>query len=434
MPAPLAPTTPASPPPARTAALVSVGGSTEPVLLSLRTLRTDVVWYFCSPQSRVLAEDLHRQLEWRPLPDFIEVERFEELGPCYAALRDALPRLLHSWRLGREHVTVDYTGGTKTMSAALVLAAVEHLHQFCYVGGTGRDKAGLGTVASGTEVLRLQPNPWRELGVREADRIGLLWQSGSWDEAAAALDALVALHPRPERCGVLAGIARATAARHRFDFKSAADTFARAASKVKQVFESDGATEPVAYVESARKLCEACREKSGTVSEPEVLLRELIDNSLRTASLGRYDDAAARLYRAIEMQAQLWLAAATDGAFHNGRLRSGQSLPDKLVGCPVCAPSADGRVDLAMEELFRALAWLGHPQAKVVIEEIDTSPAKSRWRHATARRNTSILAHGVLPVGPEGFADLRSIATGLVGLAVTHEANPIPPFQPSWLR
>src|SRR5690606_23536159 len=144
---------------------------------------------------------------WTPFAEFIEVARFEERGPCYAALRGALPRMLQHWRIGPGNVTVDCTAGTKTMSAALALAAVEHFHQFCYVGGKDRDKAGLGIVASGSEVLRRQPNPWQELGVREVERMALVWQKGSWDEAADMLESLAGVHPRPERCRVLAGIA-----------------------------------------------------------------------------------------------------------------------------------------------------------------------------------------------------------------------------------
>jgi len=54
------------------------------------------------------------------------VARFEELGPCYRALRAEIPGLLRKWRIEPGEVLVDYTCGTKTMSAALVLAGLEH--------------------------------------------------------------------------------------------------------------------------------------------------------------------------------------------------------------------------------------------------------------------------------------------------------------------
>lgn len=189
----------------RTAALVSVGGSPEPVLRSLRELRPDVVWYFCSGSSRSLAEEIHRHIDGQPLSDFIEIARFEELGPCYVALREALPRLLRHWSVEAGNVTVDYTGGTKTMSAALVLAATEVFANFSYVGGTQRDKAGTGIVLAGTERVHHQPNPWHELAIRELEQSATLWAARQYHAVAALLrrtKSQVPLEQRPafERC------------------------------------------------------------------------------------------------------------------------------------------------------------------------------------------------------------------------------------------
>ncbi len=88
-----APCTSAAPPPIA-AALVSVGGAPAPILHVLRHHRPAHVWYFCSGGSRPNADDIQHQLEWQPQARFIEVERFEELGPCYRELRRKLPDIL----------------------------------------------------------------------------------------------------------------------------------------------------------------------------------------------------------------------------------------------------------------------------------------------------------------------------------------------------
>ena len=69
------------------AALVSVGGSPAPILHVLRLYRPTHVWYFCSAGSRAIADAIHSELDWPLDRDFVEVERFEELGPCYRELR-----------------------------------------------------------------------------------------------------------------------------------------------------------------------------------------------------------------------------------------------------------------------------------------------------------------------------------------------------------
>ena len=82
------------PDPTITAALVSIGGSPAPVLHVLRQHCPAHVWYFCSAGSRVNAEAIQAVLDWHPQARFIEVARFEELGPCYRELRRKIPEIL----------------------------------------------------------------------------------------------------------------------------------------------------------------------------------------------------------------------------------------------------------------------------------------------------------------------------------------------------
>jgi CRISPR-associated protein (Cas_Cas02710) len=76
------------------AARVSVGGAPAPVQHVLRQHRPAHVWYFCSADSRANADEIQRQLDWHPQARFIEVEKFEELGPCYRELRRKIPEIL----------------------------------------------------------------------------------------------------------------------------------------------------------------------------------------------------------------------------------------------------------------------------------------------------------------------------------------------------
>lgn len=92
------------------AALVSVGGSPAPVLHVLHQHRPAQVWYFCSAGSRANADAIQAQLDWHPQARFIEVERFEELGPCYRELRRKLLEMLAESRVSPRDVLVDYTG------------------------------------------------------------------------------------------------------------------------------------------------------------------------------------------------------------------------------------------------------------------------------------------------------------------------------------
>lgn len=116
------------------AILVSLGGSPEPVIFSLNQQQPEYVLLFVSPETAPQSQDIVRALTYRCQDvDRIVTPTAEDLNVCYSSLRAQLPEKLAQWGVREDEVVVDYTGGTKTMSAALVLATVERVHRYCYV-------------------------------------------------------------------------------------------------------------------------------------------------------------------------------------------------------------------------------------------------------------------------------------------------------------
>jgi len=417
---------------------VSVGGAPAPILKVLESHRPLYVWYFCSGDSRKIADQIHAQLTWRPDRDFIEVERFEELEVCYRELRLHLPELLRKWKVAPETVLVDYSGGTKAMSAALVLAATELFQQFSYVGGAQREKAGLGIVVDGQERVLYQNNPWSELAIREVERVRDLWDNGLFESAARVLEQTAPRVPQRPLFETLASVAHGTAARHRLDFGHTAERLGPAVKDIPKLY--DRIADPRRYdrvadfglldfVKRSLSICQACKTEEVSVD----LMREILDNALRTAKQGRYEDAAARLYRAMEMQAQLWLSEASNGSFINGHLRKNARVPAALAGWEPSRPNEDGEVKLSLELCFCAIHRLGDARAEKVMNDLRLGRKGSRWRRATEKRNASILAHGVAPISADGFNEMKEIAAEFLGFDLTREANPIPDFDTRWV-
>jgi len=411
------------------ACLVSVGGSTEPVFHTLRTNRPTLVAYFCSAGSRQLAERIQSELDFAPLAEFFEIGAHEELGPCYSALRTWIPTWLQRHTLAPDEVVVDYTGGTKTMSAALVLAATEHFSRFSYVGGTQRDKAGTGIVITGTERIHYQGNPWQELAVREIDRARALWAEQQYVAAGAILRAAkphVPLQQRPAFDCVI-DLATALADRLALQLHAAAQRFEKLANKLQKRPPAQSA--PMQVLEAHDRLISFCalaasrlsssEATTGPAADPHLQLRELLDNAILTARLGRYDDASARLYRALELYGQNELARLTDGVFQLGQLKSG-TLPPSVATCSVFSDTTTAvqkaQDGIALEDVYRVLAHLDHHAAAIAKAEFDGPDAlKSSWRQATQRRNQSILAHGIQPVSERGFKDLAVLIQEITG-------------------
>lgn len=404
------------------------------------------IWFFCSEQSRPFAvEALHEiGLEFPERAvggEYIVENQFEVLNACYRTLRQQIPLLLHKYSIAREAVLVDYTGGSKPMSAALVLAATEFFQNFAYVGGV-RDKDGVGRTLPGQEQLVEQTtNPWAVLAVRELGRIADLWKGLQFEAAASLLRTTAGQVPKINkvRFQTFAKVADAMAARHRLDLREARALLESVHDTQKEVtpmgalFDGREDFELLSQLEAIQGVMRKCLENGGANT---TLLRELLDNALRTASQGRYEDAAARLYRALEMQGQLWLKETSRGFFESGRCKA-----DKVEALFTTFPELDreqwgktdrdGRLNLGLEQLFRCLCALKDARALRIVEDMDTKG--SRIRSVTKTRNEGILAHGVASVGQAGFEEMKKIAQEFFGMDFSQEAHPMLAFDLRWL-
>lgn len=425
------------------ACLISVGGSTEPILHVLQTYRPEFVAYVCSPASRAHLPEIQACLDFNPRTDILEVAAFEDLGPCYAALRTWLPGWLGLHDIQPDEVMVDYTGGTKTMSAALVLAATEVFSHFSYVGGAQRDQAGTGRVITGSERLHYQGNPWRELAVRELEQAGQLWRLQQYDAVIALFRRARTQmpreqHPALERATLLAG---ALADRLSLQLPAAARKLDDLARKLRKSPASaagiDARAALLSFCERGSRRFSAASGLSGPSSDAVAQLRELLDNALLTAELGRYDDGAARLYRALELFGQNELSRLTDSAFALGRLKA-ETIPMALKNfAPFSGPDGweAARRGISLEQVYRALAHLDHPAGRRAVAEFDGPDAlRTPWRQGTQRRNQSILAHGLQPVGADGFKALAALVADYTAEDLSRVDLNAPTFDPAWFH
>jgi len=139
--------------------IISLGGSPDPLKKSITEHRPERLIFFASHESNAkLGEVLHVE---GYKPDKIETEITENpnsLYECYKTARRCVDRAARSGVPDSE-IMVDYTGGTKVMSAALLLATAGCTYSFNYVGGDTRTKDGLGIVQNGHEIMYADMNP-----------------------------------------------------------------------------------------------------------------------------------------------------------------------------------------------------------------------------------------------------------------------------------
>ena len=105
-----------------TALIISVGGSMEPVVYSIRQRAPDYVCFLASQRSMDLIAEIKRASSQTAPDRKIIVDDAEDLAHCYEKALECFDWVEH------QHpgclTIVDVTGGTKAMSAALAIAAV----------------------------------------------------------------------------------------------------------------------------------------------------------------------------------------------------------------------------------------------------------------------------------------------------------------------
>ncbi|MFN4244121.1 MAG: TIGR02710 family CRISPR-associated CARF protein [Tepidisphaerales bacterium] len=401
----------------------SVGGSPEAVAASIRAHQPQRLLLWCSERTKPHADQACTLASFEKTRTDREVLRDpEDLATC---VEDARTLTDHVTRWCDHHgekakVLVDFTGGTKIMSAALALVSQRWPCEFSYIGGTSRTKDGTGVVQPESEQVKRCANPMDLLGYQRVDDAIRLFNQGLAGAAASILD--------PEKHGsgntkerfkqrvarvrqLLAGYANWDAFRHR----NAAASFNDALKNWDAITESvrdDGKLE--ATVERHKTWCERLLSDDGQVRIGIETLRDLLANAKRRAALQLFDDAVARLYRVIEGFAQWKLLQKGIDASNVEICKLPPGLREKWERCAV-----DGRVRLGLQDAYELLRAEDPDAAEPFFAnklETQTSPLVSR--------NQSVLAHGWSPVTKASYEQLEKAVGKLLGdLASTDDLN-----------
>lgn len=388
--------------------IASVGGSPEPIIASIKHWRPDRVLFVVSPES---APEVEQRIlpglarEGIPLGhgqfDLHRVSDGQDLQSCVQDLRPLHDDIRRWQQRGSQFsIVVDYTGGTKNMSAALALSMHRAACRFSYVGGSQRTKNNIGVVVSGTEKILASHNPWETLGYQFIEDALVLFKQQAYASAVALLeqarDRLDASSSKTE-LNALATLLRAYATWDRFNHSAALH-------HIKQCQRYTHALEAVLGKEAFREVKRLLPQHQEFLqrlesTEPNLdLVHDLLANAQRRANESRFDDAVARLYRAIEALAQIRLR-------DRHGLRSDKvpidRVPEKLQG-EWRARAENGTVRLGLQDAYRLLAALDDE----VATRFQRLGLDDRKRSPLVARNESILAHGFRPVGEDAYEQL----------------------------
>ncbi|HRP61806.1 MAG TPA: TIGR02710 family CRISPR-associated CARF protein [Phycisphaerales bacterium] len=402
--------------------ICSVGGANEPVVQSLLHWRPAAVRFVVSEQTKPKINEILQACTEHPISsgsyEHVDVDDPENLTSAVASLR-SLTAHVHRWvkRGSNYRVVVDFTGGTKCMSAALPLVAHRWPCKFSYVGGSRRTKDGVGIVESGSERVVQASNPWEMLGYQVVEEAVTVFNQGGYAAAAALLDRAVRATDDPSvkrELSTLKALINAYAAWDRFDHKTAKQQFDDAIRNRNDLSAIFAEAQPL--ITQLKRHREQVHQLSQAGDLQITWVEDLLQNARRRAAEHRFDDAVARLYRAIEALAQIRLRdkhGVTDT----------KSVPlDKVppqLRSQWSARARNGSVMLGLRDAYTLLAALNDPLGC----DFNRSDLANDEKSPLGARNNSILAHGFQPVGQPVYNHLHQClcALYLFGNPAVHE-------------
>jgi CRISPR-associated protein (TIGR02710 family) len=387
------------------ALIVSVGGSPEPVITAIVHHKPAFVCFFASQQSVDSIGQIKQSVpgkwsEARYDDHKVIVDDPEEIEVCYKKALECFDEV-EKRGFGSDQRVADVTGGTKAMTAALAIALAVRGGSFSYVGGQRRDKEGLGVAVTGYERMREAVNPLRRYAVEQKRRAAQYFNEHRYNAAAAVLAALPAETGQREAQALTAvrKAAEAYALWDHFHHQEAVEKLKPAKETLAQLGIAQSGEPRFKWLsrfadDVANNLRELQRLQCQTRNFQDLqpaLAADLAAGAKRRIESGAFDDAVARLYRAIEMLGQ----CEFERVF---KMMTSEVEPERIPE-PLqedytrrYADENSGRLKLPLYAVFRALEAADAELGRRFAQD------RERLKALLAARNDSLLAHGSTPV------------------------------------
>lgn len=303
----------------KNALVLSVGGTPEPLIKVIKSLNPNLVYFLHTKETQQITQNIISETG-----DLIEY-RFEKLDNSDDLEEAFLKSRIIMSNLKEENYTinVDFTGGTKTMVAGLVLATIKEECDYTYVGTSstiGRDKYGVGTVKTGFEQIKKQFDPFETYAVFEFENGKQFFNKYQFEasyenfksaqnkledtsliEIAGIYIKIVNFYDKWDKFNDKIGNSRLNYYLEN-EIKNVIDNNPKLEKHFKQ-------KEPELYNQINNNIKFLNKKLSSydknIKKDINYYLPDLLNNISRRIEEGKYDDAVARLYRCIELIAQL---------------------------------------------------------------------------------------------------------------------------------
>lgn len=377
---------------------LTVGGSSQPNVTAINSLKPDYIFFVCTKGDRYTgstycvdgegyfdkktnkktSDNLLILSEYKNEYEKIELDDPDDLNETISKIKYGISKAKD---MNPEEIILDYTGGTKTMSAASVLIACN-------------DRSLKLTVTKGvrTNIISTEGVSITELVDVGSARFEIITKTinqmlshNLYTSAKMLIDNFLVEHTLEpnlkKRLEEISKICLIFEAWDKFNHKKAFEDF-----RIFKLVEK--------YPEHFNFLRKILEKDRNTGYE---ILFDLIKNAERKAANLNYDDAIARIYRAIEMFLQIRLKKEYNIDSSNIDLNKARNLPDEVKEK---YKDKNGK-SLGLMESYEFLKDIDEKLRDVLSKYSDNIKEK------ISTRNISILAHGKEPITKEDYKKFK---------------------------
>ena len=366
---------------------------------TINKIRPDKVIFFASDKSKGTVEYIE-ELFQKDNDEFILDEDYQiviinaidDLNTCFEAYESKI------WELDYEDdgdydIIMDYTSGTKTMSAAMASCGMFYSKDLISVGG---DRS-TGEVSRGTEIINYQ-NIYKIYDKFALMRTRNNFNANRFRACIDILNYIVDLNIHKDS---LMHLCKAYYAWDNMDFEDAYDHLRKVNLNQVEFMEVKN---DIKF--NLKALGNIINSKSVNLKNCYILA-SLINNSIRRSEEFKYDDAIARLYRSFELIAQIELTKYNiKSSDIDVSVLKQNNVSDEFI-MDLEKTREDGKIRIGLEKDFMLLNELGNDLGKYYVDN------ESKIKNLTRKRNNSILAHGLDSLTQNDFDEFLDIVLNL---------------------
>lgn len=349
------------------------------ILFSIDNSNPDIVIFFGSEKSKKTVESVKEKYlnEFEEEFDYFEFIHLEQIDD-FKIYFEAFKRKIQE--LDGYKIIIDYTSGTKTMTMSAAFASMLYRKNLYFVGGERED----GVVIRGTEKI-ISQNLYPIYDDLMISKIKELFNTNRFDAGKSLLEDIT-----KAKKDTYANLFDAYYYFDNVDYNKANKYF------ITKEFIAEWPELKKQFSLNAKALYHLNKEDSAM--RPFYILGSLINNARRRAEETKYDDAIARLYRSLELIAQIKLNEyGIDTSDVELDILNKHGVEQEFK------PDFSGKIKLSLVQDYELLNNLGDDLGEFYIKN------KDEFLATISSRNNSILAHGLNSQTEKQYVKFRDL-------------------------